>query len=288
MQAQEIGLDKFISEKNARFVIPVYQRNYNWKKSNCERLFDDVKNIIATDKPHFIGTIVCQSIAGNYIIIDGQQRIASVVLLAKALYDVIDDTNTKEDIGATFIRHSTGALKNQLRLKPSEFDKVVFEKIMSDDNLDDNEKFSALYVNYDFFKQIISDSKIDAEKFYNALSKLKVVLIMLQNENPQEIFESLNSTGLDLSKADLIRNYLLMALEPDAQEFLYKNYWLQIELLLKSVDAAENFFVQYLITKRKSDSVSDEKKSRLSKKISTTLLKNISTIIIPATQKMTT
>ena len=270
MNADEISLAKFIGEK-ARLIIPVYQRNYDWKKSNCERLFEDVENIISTGKPHFLGTIVYQSIDNGYyndnIIIDGQQRIASVILLAKALSEVIEDSRRKETLITAFIKHSDGELKNQFRLKPSEYDCAVFQKIMSDKPaaFDETEKLSSLHINYEFFKQKISDFKYDAEKIYNALSQLKVVRIKLTDENPQEIFESLNSTGLDLSKSDLIRNYLLMALEPAAQEFLYKNYWLQIELILKSSYNVENFIVQYLITKRKSDSISDEKRSRLSK-----------------------
>ena len=271
MKAEEIGLANFI-HTDIKLIIPVYQRNYDWKKSNCEKLFEDVENIVKTGKSHFLGTVVCQSIDKGYYndctIIDGQQRIASVILLAKALYEVVGNSDIKESINVFFIRHSNYPLKNQLRLKPSEYDSAVFEKIMSTDSVtfSEDEKLSALYVNYEFFKQKISDPKIDAEKIYNALGNLKIVLITLDGENAQEIFESLNSTGLDLTNADLIRNYLIMNLEPDAQEKLYKNYWLQIELLLKSSDAVENFFVQYLITKRRSDSVQDEKKSRLTKK----------------------
>ena len=89
MEVQEIGLDVFIGGKKARFVIPVYQRNYDWKKSNCEKLFADINNIIETGNPHFLGTIVCQSTDRknyqDYIIIDGQQRITSIILLAKVL-----------------------------------------------------------------------------------------------------------------------------------------------------------------------------------------------------------
>lgn len=273
MDAKEVNLVKFISEK-AKFIIPVYQRNYDWKKSNCDRLFSDIENIIATNKSHFLGTIVCQSFErgyfSDYIIIDGQQRIASVILLGKALCEVIGDSKIKKIISSTFIKHSDGELENQLRLKPSEYDSAVFQKLMTcekfnDADFNDTEKLSALYFNYKFFLQRISESKFLPEQIYNALSRLKIVLITLKDENPQEIFESLNSTGLDLSNADLIRNYLIMELDYDAQEILYKEYWLRIELLLKSSDAVENFIVQYLITKRRSDSISDEKKSRLSK-----------------------
>ena len=275
MEAQEINLANFI-HNDATFVIPVYQRNYDWKKSNCDRLFKDVENLVDTDKQHFLGTIVYQSIKkgffSDYIIIDGQQRIASVIVLAKALYEVIDDSDIKKNINDFFIKHSNGNLKNPFRLKPSEYDSAVFEKLMSNekinsDDFNETEKNSALYTNYNFFLQKINESRFTAVQIYNALSNLKVVRILLHNENAQEIFESLNSTGLDLSDADSIRNYLLMALEHDAQELLYKNYWLKIELLLKSSNAVENFFVQYLITKRKSDSITqDNKKARLSKK----------------------
>lgn len=273
MKAEEISLAQFIGEK-AKFIIPVYQRNYDWKKSNCQRLFDDMKNIVKNGKPHFLGTIVYQAInngySSEYIIIDGQQRITSVILLAKVLCEVIGDPEIKDTLVSTFIKHSAGELKNQFRLKLSEYDTGVFQKLMasekfSSDEFNATEKSSALYANYKFFLDELRNVNYDLEKIYRALSQFKVVRICLDKENPQEIFESLNSTGLDLSNADLIRNYLLMALDYESQERLYKKYWLKIELLLKSSDVVENFMVQYLITKRRSDSITDEKKSRLSK-----------------------
>lgn len=189
MDANEVNLVKFISEK-AKFIIPVYQRNYDWKKFNCDRLFSDIENIIATNKSHFIGTIVCQSFErgyfSEYIIIDGQQRIASVILLAKALCEVIGDSKIKKIISSTFIKHSDGELENQLRLKPSEYDSAVFQKLMTcekfnDADFNDTEKLSALYFNYKFFLQRISESKFSPEQIYNALSKLKIVLITLKD-----------------------------------------------------------------------------------------------------------
>ncbi len=264
---------KFISGEII-LVIPVYQRNYDWKTTNCGQLFDDIVRIIETSKPHFIGTFVYQykptlKAPQEYVIIDGQQRITSIILFAKALYDLTDDEELKTDIKAKFLKHTTGrALKNKCRLKPTDYDRATFEKLMTDtfdeNNFSADEKNSALYRNYLFFREKISAAEFTQKKFYWATGQLNVVSILLQDENPQEIFESLNSTGLDLTKADLIRNFLLMPLEYDEQEKLYKSYWLEIENLLRPSGNVENFLIQYLITKRKSDAVMETKKQRLS------------------------
>jgi len=282
VQASVMRIDDFISDKRT-LVIPVYQRNYDWKTANCEQLFDDVERIAENGKDHFIGTFVYQhkpaaGIFQEFIIIDGQQRITSTILFAKAIYDSTDDEDLKDDIHATFIKHSKGELKNKCKLRPTEYDHATFEKLMAD-TFDENifnrdEKNSALYRNYLFFREKISASQFTPQKLHEAIYQLKVVSILLQDENPQEIFESLNSTGLDLSKADLIRNFLLMPLDYDRQQELYKNYWLKIEEFLRPSDSVENFFVQYLITKRKTDTVMETKKQRLSERNLYTTFKN--------------
>ena len=266
MQAVKDTFKRFISGE-VTLVIPVYQRNYDWRKENCEQLFNDIVKVIKNDKPHFIGTFVYQfDPAGGapqeYVIIDGQQRITSIILFAKALYDLTDDADLKEDIRSNFIRHTTGrGLRNKCRLRPNEYDRDTFEKLMSDDGFDENnfsadEKISALYRNYKFFREKIAASTSTREDLCDATDRLNIVSISLDNENPQEIFESLNSTGLELSQADLVRNYLLMPLSYDLQTTLYKNYWLKIEELLRPSGNVEKFMVQYLITKRKSNAIS--------------------------------
>ena len=156
MDAKKFWLHDFIAEKRT-FVIPVYQRNYDWKTANCGQLFDDIVNIIKSNKPHFIGTFVYQEFAGadifrELIIIDGQQRITSIILFAKAVHDLTDDTDLKDDIHSTFIKHSKGELKNKCKLRPTEYDRATFEKLMTDDGFDENnfsadEKSSAMYRN---------------------------------------------------------------------------------------------------------------------------------------------
>ena len=268
MQAGKDTFKKFISGE-VTLVIPVYQRNYDWKVANCKQLLNDMIGIVTNRKPHFIGTFVYQfdSAGGapqEYVIIDGQQRITSIILFAKALYDLTDDADLKEDIRSNFIRHATGrGLRNKCRLRPTEYDRDTFEKLMSDDGFDennfsDNEKGSALYRNYRFFREEIAKSTRTHEDFCDAIDKLNIVSICLdKEENPQEIFESLNSTGLNLTQTDLIKNSLLMPLAYERQTTLYKNYWFKIEELLRPSDSVEKFMVQYLITKRKSKAISD-------------------------------
>ena len=153
MQASVMQVNDFIADKRT-LVIPVYQRNYDWKISNCEQLFDDVEFIAKNGGEHFIGTFVYQhkpaaGIFQEYVIIDGQQRITSIILFAKALCDLTDDEELKRDIRSTFIKHSGGKLKGKCKLRPTEYDCATFEKLMSDDfnenNFTPQEKDSALY-----------------------------------------------------------------------------------------------------------------------------------------------
>ena len=253
VQARACTFTEFISG-NIILVIPVYQRNYDWRKANCEQLFNDIVGIIKNKKPHFIGTFVYQyNYSGigapqEYVIIDGQQRITSIILLAKALYDSTKNADLKNNIRTKFI----------CSLRSNKFDRVIFEKLMTDGGFDESdfseeEKNSPMYLNYRFFREKISASPLTHEEFCQAIAQLNVVYILLQEENPQEIFESLNSTGLDLTKADLIRNFLLMPLPYAKQEELYKNYWLKIEeKLRRPIDNVENFLEQYLVAKLKS------------------------------------
>ena len=280
----EVGKERladFIGDKRI-FTIPVYQRNYDWQIDNCKKLFYDIENVIGKDKNHFLGTLVYQQISTanilqELIIIDGQQRITSILLFIKALYDLTDDEDIKEEIKTSFLKKFKANPEHPFKLKPIEYDREIFEKLLNYDEFNENnfssaEKSKNIYKNYYLFKVLIKNSinrtenSITISQFYEAVYKLEIVKILLDMENPQEIFESLNSTGLDLSNTDLIRNYLLMPLDYDHQEDLYKKYWHEIEKLIQP-DNMEIFITQYLITKRKSDSImQNDKKSRLTMK----------------------
>lgn len=246
------------------FSIPVYQRNYDWKKENCEQLFFDIEEIAKSGKSHFMGTIVYMqdkstATCPKYIIIDGQQRITSMMLLIKAMYDICNDDDIKEFIKKEFLRVKGGFGDYKVKLKPIESDCGVYEKLIDMDKFDEfyfseEEQNTNIYINYSLFKKLILNSKINILDLYNALYLLEIVEIQLDKENPQSIFESLNSTGLDLTNTDLLRNYLLMSLDYDKQEELYKKYWLQIEKLLGS-ENIEQFMIYYLLLKRKSNAI---------------------------------
>lgn len=241
MQVVYNRLTDFIAGEKI-FLVPSFQRNYEWQKEHCAQLFEDINNILTTSKGHFIGTIILQKPEdGKYIIIDGQQRLTSFLLLAKAINDV------------------TGIEKYLFKLRPSEFDREVFDKIMNGAELNEQEKSSRLYQNYIFFKENL---KGNAESIRDGLSKLKIVSMELdEKEDAQEIFESLNSTGKDLTETELIKNFLLMNLAPVAQEKFYRDYWLKMERLLQSSNAVEKFMFHYLVMKRKSITDMQNKKN---------------------------
>lgn len=269
MKAHDSYLTALLKLGDAVFNIPVYQRNYDWDTENCRQLFDDIETIVTTNKDHFIGSIVYISIGTAtepyYNIIDGQQRITSVMLFLKALHDSSGDEKLQKQIRHGFLINLGLDGEPKMKLKQVEADSSVYEKIImqtefKDEAFTDSEKESNVYKNYQYFKERISQSVASYQDLYNAVFKLEIIDVCLTSEDPQEVFESMNSTGKSLTNTDLLRNYLLMALTHKEQNHLYKNYWSQIE---KNVGTKqmEQYAVHYLIMKRKSDSINLNKRS---------------------------
>lgn len=239
MEANTISVLEFLGATKRIFNIPVYQRNYSWKLEQCKKLFDDLLNIKSQDKSlHFIGTIVYVDVKASpsfkeFIIIDGQQRITTILLLLKALYDEAKDEDFKEDLYNNYLINNGKKIeeKHRVKLKTVANDSKIFEKLISGEDIEDIGKGSKIFENYKYFRQRIIDSGLSEEEINSLIEKLTMVYIMLDNEkeDPQLIFESLNSTGLDLTHADLIRNYLLMGYSREKQEELYSKYWEKIE-----------------------------------------------------------
>ena len=261
MDANKISLLEFLRVRKCTFNIPVYQRNYDWKEKNCERLFRDIEKIAINtlnnfEASHFLGTIVyvisrIDPKFIEYVIIDGQQRITSIMLFLKALYDVITDESIKNDIYRDFIVNEGATEIFKIKLKPIESDMLSYEKVLDGSYVsDDNE--NNIYRNYRLFKELINNSEVSPEDLYEALYKVEIVYIQLEkdkkSENPQMIFESLNSTGLELTPADLIRNFLLMNHSYEAQKKLYKDYWIKIEKSIGGLKISE-FVRDYLTMK---------------------------------------
>lgn len=256
MEANKIRLVEFLGSSKRTFNIPVYQRNYDWKIEHCTRLFKDIEKIALNnfEIEHFLGTVVYVISKSKinwteFVLIDGQQRITSASLLLLALYNSINDPMLKEEIYETYLtnKHVPDS-QFRVKLKPIESDMQTYENIL--DQNDDITPTSNIYKNYKLFLSLIASSPVAPEKLYEALNNVELVYIQLEkdkkSENPQMIFESLNSTGLSLTQADLIRNFLLMNHDYDKQVFLYKNYWLKIEKLLGNSKISD-FIKDYLI-----------------------------------------
>lgn len=253
----------FIGENKVLFKIPVYQRNYDWAESNCSRLLDDVKHILDSgpEAKHFLGTIVFMASKNTgfslseYIIIDGQQRLTTMMLFLKALCDLseIHDPEIAEEI-KDFIHNKHCKEDDKIKLKPIKSDNEQYIALINNDSssLDSECHIARNYNNaYERFAGWINQG-YSCPQILEALEKLQVVGIELTKgeDDPQIIFESINSTGLDLTASDLIRNFLLM--DADNQDDLYENYWLPIEKALKRGNDYSNlnlFFQNYVVYK---------------------------------------
>ncbi|MFI3327177.1 MAG: DUF262 domain-containing HNH endonuclease family protein [Clostridia bacterium] len=255
-------LRDFIGTNKVLFKIPVYQRNYDWSETNCNRLLNDIKKIIKTGEKHFLGTIVFMAekdggfALREYIIIDGQQRLTTIMILLKALADVCASigSDCESTIYEEYLHNRKCSEEFKVKLKPIKSDNEQFMLLLKS-RFDEIDKETHIYKNYNvsklFFEKLIADG-MDPDGILEALDKLEIVEIVLTKgeDDPQVIFESINSTGLDLTNSDLIRNFLLMNAEN--QDYLYENYWLDIEKALKSGSNYSNldlFFVQYLVCK---------------------------------------
>lgn len=242
MKADNVALLEFIGASKRTFYIPVYQRNYDWKKSQCRTLFQDIQSIAVSENrfSHFMGTIVYVEGESNatfraFTVIDGQQRLTTIMILLKAIVDSIDDEDLKEDIFESYLINRRCPESLRIKLKPMKEDARNFQRLI-DNQISDMEDTQIFY-NYKLFMELLKESTLSPEQVYAGVQKLEIVYIELneQKENPQLIFESLNSTGLDLTQADLIRNYLLMGKEYHTQEALYNKYWLKLEKMLPDV-----------------------------------------------------
>ena len=263
MRAHDSFLSKLLKLGETEFYIPVFQRNYDWDTDNCQQLFSDLETIALTHREHFIGNIVYVSTGtateANFNIIDGQQRITSVMLFMKAVHDLTSDTKLQKQIRNGYLLNTDDEDDLKVKLKQVESDHTVYEKLIlhkefREEDFTPAEKESNIYKNYQFFRERISESPVPLTELYNALSLLEIIDVLLTTEDPQEVFESMNSTGKSLTNTDLLRNYLLMALPYKTQERLYNNYWGKIQKNVGS-KMLEQYMVHYLIMKRKSDSV---------------------------------
>ena len=240
MKASEASLYEFITKSNTKFVIPVYQRNYDWTDKHCKVLLNDIKEAGKKNKKHFIGSIVYVNDdivpitkGKELIIVDGQQRLTTIILIYLRLYklaDKLNDKALKEEIFELCLINKHAKVKNEeekIKLKPTENNDKALKHIYKSSSINFKGN-SNIIDNYIFFEKNITENNY--KEVLSGLENLIFVDMALgKDDDPQRIFESLNSTGLDLSQGDLIRNYILMKLNSQQQIEIYENYWEYIE-----------------------------------------------------------
>ncbi|MDU9804206.1 DUF262 domain-containing protein [Helicobacter pylori] len=254
MKAKQSTVNDFFALTGTIFSIPVYQRNYTWEEENCEKLLQDIVGISQNKKTHFMGSITYilhwiddeKSLRQlqEFVIIDGQQRITTLMLLLKAIETKIPNEEIKKEIDG--LLNLSG---QKLRLKPIKSDKEAFELVMQNRS-HEIQGVSHIRNNYKFFtkeleKYISKGYRI--EEIYGAFLRLKIVAIGLElgEDDPQVVFESINATGVQLKGLDLIRNYLMMGENSDNQNRLYNTYWVPLENWLGERDL-NDFIKTYL------------------------------------------
>ena len=260
MKPDATSILSFINSADKTFVIPVYQRNYSWSAEECGKLFEDLLDSMKTGKRHYFGNIVFYAKETNawagyseLILIDGQQRVTTVMLLLAAIRDVEDDEKKRAWITNTYLLNRNSDTKERVKLKQIESDRDIYESIINEEF--DESSDSNAGRNYKTFKRLIRESGVKTDDILNAINNLEVVALDLKlNENkertesPQIIFESINATGKPLSTADLLRNYLLLGIDDSDQEKYYKDYWLIIEKGIGDANISD-FINKYLIMK---------------------------------------
>ncbi len=266
MKANELPINNFLQAANVQFVIPVYQRNYDWTTSECKELINDIIAVENENRgTHFIGSIVfihegiySTSEVKELVIIDGQQRLTTINILYVALYRFAKENNITNDADRLLNMFLTNQYvqqeSNKLKLKQTDNNSLAFKAIM---NATENEfdKYSNVIENYNYFRTIINADNF--QPILNGLNRLIFVEISLERDkdDPQRIFESLNSTGLELSQSDLIRNFILMDLEPKDQYRVFEQIWNPIEEnardLVKQKSMVSDYIRDYLTLRNK-------------------------------------
>lgn len=256
MQANMADFLNGVLQNNRYFYIPVYQRNYSWKEEQCEQLLSDIMSIYdGRYKEHFLGSIVWKSDNGNsnmISIIDGQQRFTTICLLIKAIANTCDDAELKKELQ----RYLKEQFSDEIRLIPIKSDNEVYLKIMNEEIDEIIHQDNRIYRNYLFFVDQIVKLQPDYHKLLKSMYRLRVIQMELQQEdNAQVIFESINSTGMSLSIADLIRNFLLMNEPYEKQSELFEKYWYKFEQKI-GLEELVNFFEYYLNIQASTKSIS--------------------------------
>ncbi|PUD78699.1 hypothetical protein C2R70_05310, partial [Helicobacter pylori] len=256
MKADATTLLGFFEEnQNNQFVIPIYQRLYSWKKEQCEQLWDDIIKIAGNDKMngHFIGSILYARVDDTHsspsLIIDGQQRLTTITLLFIALRNRSSDEVKRKKMESYLINSDKDGDK-KFRLILSESDRDTLLSLIDENRRKPSEPSLKIVENFKLFEKWISENTDKLETIFKGLEKLMIVWIALDKgkDDPQLIFESMNSKGIELTQADLIRNYIVMETGVGKQEDFYNQYWRAMEEDFKQNEKLFDRFVKHYLT----------------------------------------
>ncbi len=274
MDAKATTLLGFFEEnQNNQFVIPIYQRLYSWEKEQCEQLWDDIIKIGGNDKMngHFIGSILYVrdgiTHSSPLLIIDGQQRLTTITLLLIALRNhssdevkILKKFSRKETESYLINSNRDGDKKFRLILSESDKDTLLF--LIDENKRKPSEPSVKIVENFKLFEKWISENTDKLETICKGLEKLMIVWIALEKgkDDPQLIFESMNSKGIELTQTDLIRNYIVMETETEEkQKNFYNRYWRAMEKNFTQNETLFNRFVRHYLT-IKTGKIPDEKR----------------------------
>ena len=244
--------------QSRELVIPVYQRNYDWGEKQIYQLFDDLEQVIENGyRKHFFGAIVGDpETAFKWVVIDGQQRLTTVTLLILAIVHAVrdgdldvDDPTLVGNLESSYILLGNSKYERKLKLKPVKNDQAAYGRLFQGEDSFDHE--SNVTRNYQLFRELLRTTKYTADQIWESIRQLDVMYLDLEKDDePQRIFESLNSTGLALTEADKVRNFILMDLDTGDQEHLYEAFWNPIEKAVKNETA---WFIRwYLVINTRS------------------------------------
>lgn len=242
MKAVETNFLKFLQGTH-QFVIPIYQRTYSWTREQCEQLWRDIVRAADDKVPgHFVGSVVYvekglyqATAVPQLLVIDGQQRLTTLSLLLVALGRALESSNgdsemTRKKVDSYYLINDQESDERRFKLLLTKSDKETLVRLIEDGEPPQPASLR-IEENLKFFEEQIAKTDLTLDQLYTGIAKLIIVDVSLDrgHDNPQLIFESMNSTGLDLTQADLIRNYVLMGLELEEQTKLYEEFWFPME-----------------------------------------------------------
>lgn len=275
MKAEQQQLLKYIKSID-RFDVPRYQRPYSWSEEQCELLWNDIMQAGENGKMHFLGCIICindgLAVEQPVLIIDGQQRVLTMILLLEAMARSIDANDEKFDnVKSSHLREIIGAKDDDgnvnYKITFSGDDQKHFDDLVNDERSDYSNQ-SKIIKNFDFFLEKINKATDEeARNFHKGLLDLQMVAIFLDDktDNPQQVFEDMNFKGERLGASDLVRNHMLMDLSLSQQERLHKRLMLPLEACLRKGQKnwLEDFLIDYLVVKRAKRAAQKGKAQRI-------------------------